>query len=235
MRLFHAPLAPHGRYVRLVLAEKNVAAELIAVDVWRGAAPPADGEDIAEAAASARIAGLSPDGDAPALEAEGRVLRGAAAIAELLEERGGGRKLLADDAANRSETRRLVDWFNHRFYEDVARPMLEEKLVKKLRRGGPPSSDRVRAAAAAAREHLRVVADLCAARPWLAGDALSLADYAAASQISTVDYLGGVFWDELPGAREWYALLKCRPAFRGLLADKAPELPPAAHYTDLDF
>ncbi|MCC5956341.1 MAG: glutathione S-transferase family protein, partial [Natronohydrobacter sp.] len=34
---------------------------------------------------------------------------------------------------------------------------------------------------------------------------------------------------------EWYAKIKSRPAFRTLLADTLPGMPPPAHYADLDF
>jgi glutathione S-transferase len=50
-----------------------------------------------------------------------------------------------------------------------------------------------------------------------------------------VDYLGDVPWDEDEMAKDWYARLKSRPSFRALLADRAPGMPPAAHYADLDF
>ena len=36
-------------------------------------------------------------------------------------------------------------------------------------------------------------------------------------------------------AKTWYSRIKCRPAFREILADKIRGIPPPAHYTDLDF
>jgi hypothetical protein len=42
-------------------------------------------------------------------------------------------------------------------------------------------------------------------------------------------------WEEFPAAAEWYARLKSRPSFRGLLADRVPGLPPATAYANLDF
>jgi glutathione S-transferase len=35
--------------------------------------------------------------------------------------------------------------------------------------------------------------------------------------------------------KDWYAKIKSRPAFRGILADQVPGFPPPAHYADLDF
>jgi glutathione S-transferase len=35
--------------------------------------------------------------------------------------------------------------------------------------------------------------------------------------------------------KEWYARMKSRPSFRGVLADRVPGTSPPAHYDDLDF
>ncbi|MEO0820795.1 MAG: glutathione S-transferase family protein, partial [Pseudomonadota bacterium] len=53
---------------------------------------------------------------------------------------------------------------------------------------------------------------------------------------SCLDYCGDVPWDDYPAVRNWYAVLKSRPSFRGLLADHVPGFPiPPPHYADLDF
>ncbi|HZY20786.1 MAG TPA: glutathione S-transferase family protein, partial [Beijerinckiaceae bacterium] len=36
-------------------------------------------------------------------------------------------------------------------------------------------------------------------------------------------------------AKDWYARVKSRPAFRAVLADRVPGMTPASHYADLDF
>ena len=79
------------------------------------------------------------------------------------------------------------------------------------------------------------IAYLAERRKWLAGDLYSLADIAAAAQVSCVDYLGDVPWDDFPAAKEWYVRVKSRPSMRPLLADHVPGAPPPPHYADLDF
>lgn len=235
-RLTHLPFAPHSRYVRLVLAEKGAPAELVALDGW-------DGPGAADGAGAARdaIAALSPDHDAPELEIAGEAgapttrLRGAGAIVEFLEETTPGRALLPEDPAERTEVRRLVDWFSHRFYEDASRPLIEEKLAAKLTQRGEPNSARIRAGAAAAHRHLGLLSKLLEPQRWVAGDALSLADFAAAAQLSVLDYLDHAAWDEHRPVKEWYAVMKCRPSFRGLLADRALGMPPSKTYADFNF
>jgi len=64
---------------------------------------------------------------------------------------------------------------------------------------------------------------------------MSLADFALAAHISTLDYLGDIDWSGAGETRNWYARLKSRPAFRPLLGDRLVGLPASATYADLDF
>jgi glutathione S-transferase len=72
-------------------------------------------------------------------------------------------------------------------------------------------------------------------RRWLAGDMLTIADFAAAAQLSCLDYVSDVDWARNTGVHEWYAKIKSRPAFRSILADLVPGFTPPQHYADLDF
>ena len=72
-------------------------------------------------------------------------------------------------------------------------------------------------------------------RPWLAGDAMTIADFAAAAQLSCLDYISGVDWGHSAAIKDWYAKIKSRPAFRSLLADQVSGFPQPNHYADLDF
>jgi glutathione S-transferase len=64
---------------------------------------------------------------------------------------------------------------------------------------------------------------------------MSYADLAAAAQLSSVDFLGDVPWDEDEAARTWYSRMKSRPSFRPLLADRIAGIAPPDQYSDLDF
>jgi glutathione S-transferase len=64
---------------------------------------------------------------------------------------------------------------------------------------------------------------------------LTFADLAAAAQLSVVDYLGDVPWQDNAPAKAWYVRVKSRPSFRSLLRDIVPGLLPPAAYSDLDF
>jgi glutathione S-transferase len=83
--------------------------------------------------------------------------------------------------------------------------------------------------------HLHYIAWLTERRRWLAGDTISVADLSAASQLSLLDYIGDVPWDDHPLSKEWYVRVKSRPSFRCLLRDVVPGVMPSPVYVNLDF
>jgi glutathione S-transferase len=227
--LYHAPLDPHSRFIRLVMGELSMECDLVE-------------ERVSERRREFLL--LNPAGTIPVLvEHDGQVVPGANVIGEYLDEtRGlvlGERRLLPEEPAGRVEVRRLLNWFHQKFYVEVSEPLLFEKLHKLSLTpemgGGSPNPGALRAARSNMRYHLAYIGHLTARRNWLAGDRLTYADLAAASHLSAVDYLGDVPWGENEPAKQWYARIKSRPGFRTLLADRVRGLPPVAHYTDLDF
>jgi glutathione S-transferase len=85
-----------------------------------------------------------------------------------------------------------------------------------------------------ANEHLDYIDWLIDHRPWLAGAQMSLADLAAAAQISVADYLGGIDWTGHEQSRGWYAVFKSRPSFRPLLSERMEVIQPPVHYAQVD-
>ncbi|MDR4305722.1 glutathione S-transferase family protein [Chelatococcus sambhunathii] len=227
--LYHHPLCPHSRFVRLVMGEYGLDAELVEERVWERRQP---------------FLALNPAGTTPVLvEASMPSVPGADVIAEYLDEtRGlalGPRRLLPENPRERVETRRLTDWFNRKFFDEVSNHLVTEKIYKRFMPtnagGGAPEMAAIRAGRANIRYHLKYVGYLIRQRNWLAGDRLSYADLAAAAHFSVVDYLGDVPWDEDETARGWYARVKSRPSFRPLLGETVAGTAPAPHYADLDF
>lgn len=227
--LYHHPLCPQSRFVRLFLGEYGIEPQLIEEQPFERR------QDFLL---------LDPAGETPVLvEENGMVVPGAATIAEYFDETRGlalsPHRLLPEDPAGRVEVRRLLHWFSQKFFFEVSSWLVTEKVYKRYmsraQGGGAPDMDLIRAARANIRYHLRYIGYLTANRKWLAGDRLSYADLAAAAHISVVDFLGDVPWDEDETAKLWYARVKSRPAFRTLLADRLPGLAPAAVYADLDF
>jgi glutathione S-transferase len=227
--LYHHPLDPHSRFIRLILGETGAAAELVEVRPWE--------RDEA-------FMLLNPAGTVPVLEEDdGLVVPGAGIIADYLDELYGedlgDHRLLPTAMEARIEVRRLVDWFLHKFNAEVAEYLVTEKVLKRYmphgHGGGSPDTSAIRAAKSNVRYHLRYVGFLARRRNWLAGDRLSFADLAAAAQFSVVDYLGDVPWHEDEAAKDWYARVKSRPAFRPLLSEMVRGTTPSPSYADLDF
>ena len=101
--------------------------------------------------------------------------------------------------------------------------------------GHSPNSDVLIATTRNLKQHLRYIGFLTDYRRWLAGDAMSFADLAAAGHVSCLDYLGVINWDLHPSTRDWYMRLKSRRSFAGILDDRLPGLSPPPHYDDPDF
>jgi glutathione S-transferase len=219
--LHHFWLCPFSRKVRIVLGEKDLRFDLSFEKYWER---------------SERFLALNPAGQVPVLvEEDGSPIADSMAIAEYLDEQHPDRPLIGFDARSRAETRRLAAWFDGKFYDEVTRNIVDEKVLKRFMRMGHPDSEAIRAGRQNLGYHLEYIGWLMERRNWLAGDDFSLADIAAAAHLSCLDYLGDIPWAEHEPAKDWYARVKSRPSFRSLLSDHIPGLTPPKHYADLDF
>jgi len=112
---------------------------------------------------------------------------------------------------------------------------MEERMTKRLVSRDPPDTATLRRAMTSANAHLDYIDYLLDHRRWLAGPALSLADLAAATQLSVADYLGGIDWRGHKQTADWYMVMKSRPSFRPLLAERMEGIAPPSHYDKVDF
>jgi glutathione S-transferase len=218
--LYQFPLCPFSRKIRLLLSEKNIPFELVREDPW---------------AASDWFFNLNPAGRTPVIvnQEKGVTLPDSRAIAEYFEETVERAPMINGTAAQRAEIRRLVALFDENFYADVTAPLLSERMKKRILRQ-PPDSGALRNAMKLAHGHLDYLDWLIDNRPWVAGSTMSLADLAAAAQISVADYLGGIDWAGHEQARGWYAVFKSRPSFRPLLTERMDVIQPPPHYALVD-
>jgi glutathione S-transferase len=219
--LYHLPLSPYARKVRLALAEKRLPFELRLERVWDR---------------RPEFLELNPACTVPVLsEDNGMTIADSYAICEYLEEAYPEVSLFGRTLAERAEVRRLIAWFDGKFAQEVTANLLFEKQMKRLLGRGNPDASAIRAGYANIRPHLEYLGWLAENRAWLGGAQVSLADFAAAAHLSTLDYIGDVDWSVNDAAKDWYARMKSRPCFRGLLADRVSGLNPPPHYADLDF
>ena len=220
LRLYHVPLSPFCRKVRLVLAEKKMDVELIEERYWEQ---------------STEFLRRNPAGKVPILRHEGALLTESTPICEYLEELNPEPSLIPKDAKARYEMRRLVSWFDDKFHHEVTSNLLYERVNKKVSGQGFPDSKNIKEGARKIKYHLDYMAWLLEHRRWLAGDTMTLADFAAAAHLSSLDYISDVDWNRSSVVKDWYAKIKSRPAFRNILSDQVSGFPPPRHYNDLDF
>jgi len=219
--LYHIWLSPACRAARVVLAEKGLEFEPRVEPMWER---------------RPSFLALNPAGEVPVLvEPDGLAVSGGAAVTEYVDETCPDPPLIGDEPRVRAEVRRLIAWFEGKFNAEVTENLVGEKVMKRYLGTGAPDSLAVRAGLTNIHHHLDYISFLMERRPWLAGDRMSLADIVAAAQISCVDYLGDVPWNDHEAAKVWFARIKSRPSFRAILADYLPGLPPPKSYTDLDF
>src|SRR5271167_478970 len=116
LTLFHHPFCPHSRFVRLVLEELGLPVRLVEERVWER---------------REEFLMLNPAGTTPVLVEEGAPpVPGAAIIAEYLDETRGATaaelRLMPREAAERIEIRRLMSWFNDKFFAEASGALVME-------------------------------------------------------------------------------------------------------------
>lgn len=218
--LIHHPVSPFARKIRMLMSEKKMLFILKEEEPWHLS------EDVYK---------LNPAGELPIFLSDGNVILGNYAITEYLEETSGEVPLLYGDSKQRAEIRRLVDWFDSKFYKEVYRNIVYEKVHKRFALGSAPDSKILKVGLNNLNFHLEYMDWLLEKRKYLAGDDLSLADLTAAAHLSVIDYLGDVPWDEFRNVKLWYSKVKSRPCFKDILKDNVRGILPSKHYANLDF
>jgi glutathione S-transferase len=221
--LYHYPLHPGCRAVRLCFAEKKLKLREEEINPW----DPCD-----------KFLALSME-DVPPILTDltdmGTVtIVGSQTLCEYADEASPRNALMPKNRHKRAEIRRLCTWFAQRFDHEVNALIFPEKL-ETIILGGTPDMTALAEGRAALREHMDYISWLLDRRDGLAGPAYTLADIMAAAHLSCLDYLDEVPWRDFPAVKEWYQTIKSRPSFGPFLQDRIPGVRPPQHYSDLDF
>lgn len=216
--LRHYPLCPLSRQIRVLLKEIGQEVELINEEYWLR---------------SDTLLKLNPAGELPILTIEDGIICGVYSILEYLQETHA--ILMPSEALVRANVRRMIAWFNYKFYNEVSKHLLNEKLIRFMLRSGAPDTSVLNIVRKNITGHLNYCTRVISANGNLAAEQLSVADIVAASHISVVDYFGEIDWSKYPALKDWYMIIKSRPSFRILLSDYVVGIIPAKHYAVLDF
>ena len=184
---------------------------------------------------SAEVRKISPSGELPVLVFDGNVISGNYAITEYLEESNPQYKLMPEDLKERAEIRRIMDWFDIKFYNEVYKYIITEKIIKRFQLKQAPNSKILKAGLNNLKFHMEYIDYLADKNNYIAGNTLSLADLTVAAHLSVIDYLGDISWGEYKNAKLWYAKVKSRPSFKDILKDNIKGISPSVNYTNLDF
>ena len=218
--LVHSSISPHCRKIRVLMAEKRMLFVLKEENPW---------------ALSKDIMKINPAGELPVFIYDGNIISGNYAITEFLEETYSQNRMISGSNKDRAEIRRLVDWFDNKFYREVYQYIAGEKIYKRFAMHLPPESKRIKAGINNLRFHLEYIDWIVERNNYLVGSDFSLADISAAAQLSVIDYLGDVPWEDYNNAKLWYSKIKSRPSFKDILNDRIRGIYPSKHYADLDF
>ena len=218
--LIHHTISPFARKIRVQMSEKKMLFVLKSEEPWR---------------LSPDVSKLNPAGELPIYLNDGKIIVGHYAISEYLEETDTNIPLLFGTPEQRAEIRRMMDWFDNKFYREVYRNIVWEKIYKRFAYGQAPDSVALRAGLNNLGFHFEYIEWLLEKHNFLCGEEISLADITAAAHISIIDYLGDVPWDAFPSSKLWYSKIKSRPSFKDILHDTVSGIIPARNYTNLDF
>jgi len=221
--LYHYPASPFCRKARLALSESGYEFSLRLEKTWL---PNPD------------FLRINPAGEVPVLvTGDDKTIIGHQVICEYLVETLEEQSLIYGPPAQAAEIRRMVAWCDDKFVREVGRSILYERMIKRLKSSAvPPDSRAIKAGRTHLDTHLLYFSWLLERRQWLAATtSISLADMAAASHISLLDYLGEIKWDRHKELKLWYYRVKSRRSFAPLLTETIPGFEPAPTYGTLDF
>lgn len=213
-------VSPVSRKVRVIMSEKKMLFVLRDEEPWN---------------LSQECQKLDPAGELPIFIYDGNVMCGNNAICEFLEETSKDYKLMPNTAKERAEVRRLTEWFDVKFYREVYRNIVYEKVHKRFAFGSTPDSKILKTGYNNLNFHMEYIDWLAEQNNYLSGNSFSIADISAAVNLSILDYLGDIPWDEFKNAKLWYSKIKSRPSFKDILKDNIRGILPARNYANLDF
>lgn len=221
-KLYHFPICPLSRQLRVILKELNLTFSLIKKDY---------GQPHLESLKSDPTNNVLPVLE----ENQELVIPGIYAIIEYLNDEYPNFHLMSKDTIAKVEIRRLFWWFNDVFHKQVTGSLINEKIIRLTTGFDIPRTEHIRTARANLLKGLTYFNDLLETRSFIASDNITIADIAASCHISVLDYFGEINWDKWPFIHSWYAILKSRPSFRPILQDQIPGFTPSKSYADLDF
>ncbi len=219
--LYHHPICPFSRQIRVYLKELKTDFTIIKEDYWNK---------------NPEYLKINKTGIVPTLMIEGqKIIFGVYPIIEYFVDSLDHFFFMPKNAMIRGEIRQHLHWFNEKFYNEVTKVIINEKMIRLMKRVGPPRSEFLKIAKKNLREHINYLESLLKNSNYLVNDQISCADIAASCQVSVLDFFGEVDWEKFPDLKNWYSILKSRPGFKSILQDAVAGFNPPDYYHKIDF
>lgn len=221
-RLYHHPICPVSRSVRVLCLEKAIDIDLMVENFW-------ERRD--------KFIKINPSCSVPFLASSPNILiYGFDPIVEYIEEVFHDKdRYIFGDPMEKAEIRKIIHWVNVKMYEDATKHILNEKIYNFLTTKEFPNASTLKICRTNLSHHLMYLNFLLTKKEWLGGNDFSLADIVASCHISSLDYINEINWDFYKELKDWYVVIKSKPSFRQILRDSIPGFTPSPQYRELDF
>lgn len=218
-KLYCHPICPYSRQVKIVLAEAKIIFEITKIDYW---------------SEQSKISKLNPACEIPILIINDFVIVDSLNIIDYIIQLK-NLDLYNISAEKNCEIKRLNSWSNIKFFKEVVKIFIDEKIIKPRLKNTSFNTQIIKIARNNLSSHFEYFTNLLSKRSWIADDNFTLSDIILASHISVLDYLHEIEWEKYQIIKEFYSLVKSRPSFKQILNENISGYIPPNHYTKLDF
>ncbi|MBO4956709.1 MAG: glutathione S-transferase family protein [Rickettsiales bacterium] len=226
--LYSSPFCPFSRKVMFFLDERSIDYELTDIKYWLR---------------SKDFLKLNPASETPVLKnlQTKEVICDSFLICNYIDEiesktgELGYFNFLGNNLEEKYEIQRLHMWFDKKFYNEVSKHFIEETFLNSVKENRDINMDRINIASINLEKHITYIEYLLSKRKWLASELFSIADIAASTQLSVLDYTGYINWDKNQKLKEWYMTIKSKQGFKKLLYYTIPGFKASKYYSELDF
>ena len=218
-KLFHYFLCPSSRFIRILLNEKKIDFDLFI-------------ENFTDPSEDYLL--KNPGGFFPVLNTTfNENIVGAIVIVEYLQNLVLPPTLMIKK--NENEIRRLLFWFEFNFKNEVIIPLLKEKVFKRFEKDSLPSSHIIRTARSNLKYHMQYFDYIIKDNDFFIDDNLTYVDLFYGASITVLDYIDELNFFEFEKLKNLYSIVKSRPSFKKILADRIIGVNPHSDYLKLDY
>ena len=118
---------------------------------------------------------------------------------------------------------------------EIIIPLLKEKVFKRFEKNSVPSSHVIRTARSNLKYHMQYFNYLIKDHDFFVDDNLSYVDLFYGASLTVLDYIDELNFFEFEKLKNLYSIVKSRPSFKKILADRIIGINPHSDYLKLDY